>query len=618
MFNKYLHSLSTCLMLLTLYLPCAISAETSHPLEPMDLSSPRATLNTFMELGDTAYQHLSEILQGTPSRASVHQQIVIGTKMNSVLDMSKIPQAISWDIGLDGILYLYEVLSRMELPAAKDIPDAAAYADVENDQQAKDKPVITWTIPHSEITLVRITEGPRTGQFLFSSQTVIRAKEFYEKTRSLPYIRDVPVKNYAEKRSYLSVEGWMISSQTIEAFPDWLKLSIYQQAVWKWIALTILIVMVFILISGIHKLSIISTNTYLRHLLKPFALLLIPVAFNLATQQLTLSGNVSEGIRLSTELAYYFLLAWIAWTGSMSIAELIIASPKIPEQGLNASMLRLTARIIGIIIVISIFFYVSSRFGIPLYGLFTGLGVGGLAIAMGAKSTIENFIGSLNLFADRPVRVGDYCRYGEDPSINWRRTGTIESIGIRSTRIRGIDNSVTTIPNADFSMMHIVNYTMRDKILLFTVLGLRYETTDDQLRFVIAMVRDMLLAHPRVVDEEPRVRFVGFGDFSLNVEIRVNINTSNRNEFRAVNEDIYLRIMKIVKDAGTGFAFPSSTVYYSRDEGIDKEQQQAAEAQVRAWCSAQELPFPKFSVEHRKKNRNTLSYPPEGSPDSRR
>ncbi len=130
------------------------------------------------------------------------------------------------------------------------------------------------------------------------------------------------------------------------------------------------------------------------------------------------------------------------------------------------------------------------------------------------------------------------------------------------------------------------------------------------------MLRDMLLAHPRVADEEPRVRFIGFGESSLNVEIRVNINTTNNNEYRAINEDIYLRIMKIVKDAGTGFAFPSSTVYHSRDGGLDEEHKQAAEATVRDWCSAQVLPFPNFSFEYRKKNRNTLDYPPEGSPES--
>jgi MscS family membrane protein len=242
--------------------------------------------------------------------------------------------------------------------------------------------------------------------------------------------------------------------------------------------------------------------------------------------------------------------------------------------------------------------------------------VGGIAIALAAQPSIENFIGSLNLFADQPVRVGDFCRYGEDPTPDWQRTGTVESIGLRSTRIRGIDHSLTTIPNADFSKMHIVNYTRRRYMLLLSVLGLRYETTDDQLRFVLVRLRDMLLAYPRVYEEEPRVRFTRFGDYSLNVEIRVEIDTADRDEFRAIREDIYLRVIEIVNDAGTGFAFPSRTVYHSHDEGLDAGRQQAAEAQVRAWCAAQELPFPTFSAAYRKNTRNTLDYPPEGSPDA--
>jgi MscS family membrane protein len=312
----------------------------------------------------------------------------------------------------------------------------------------------------------------------------------------------------------------------------------------------------------------------------------------------------------------YISLAWIAWTASLGIAEAIIVSPKIPEQSLNAHLLRLAARIVGIVAVIAIIFYVSSELGAPLYGIVAGLGVGGIALALAAQNSIEHFIGSLNLFADRPVRVGDLCRYGEDPSPNWQRIGVVESIGLRSTRIRGIDNSLTTIPNGDFSKMQLVNYSMRSRTLLLTVLGLRYETTDDQLRFVLASLRNMLLAHPRVVDDEPLVRFKGFGDFALNVEIRVNINTADLTEFRAIREDIFLRVMKIVKDAGTGFAFPSRTVYQARDGGLDAERQKAAEAQVRAWCSAQELPFPHFSAEYRKQFRNTLDYPPEGSPEA--
>ncbi len=615
MWNKYLNLLANCLIFLTLYLPSAVSAEIDNPLEPMDLSSPRATLNSFLDAGDAVYQQISENYHGTPTRASVHRQLELTKEMQRPLDLSGIPPALVFDMGRDGAIYLYDVLSRIKLPAAGDIPDATAYAAIGNGKQSDDTPV-TWTIPHSEITLIRIAEGPRASQFLFSSPTVLRAKEFHQKTRSLPYKRDVLLENYVEMRPYLSVNGWIISAQTIESFPGWLKYSIYQQAVWKWIVLAMLVVMIYILVVVVHKFKTNSANKYVRHLLMPFVLLLAPLVFSLATQQLTLSEIVSESVSLIAELVYYFLLAWIAWTGSMSVAEVVIASPKIPEKSLDASLIRLIARIMGIIFVIAIIFYVTNSLGVPLYGLFTGLGVGGIAIALGARPTIENFIGSLNLFADKPVRIGDFCRYGEDSSANWKHTGTVESIGIRSTRIRGVDDSVTTIPNAEFSMMHIVNYDLRSKILLLTVVGLRYETSDDQLRYVIAMLRDMLLAHPRVADEEPRVRFIGFGESSLNVEIRVNIDTTNGNEFRAINEDIYLRIMKIVKDAGTGFAFPSSTVYHSRDGGLDEEHKQAAEATVRDWCSAQVLPFPNFSFEYRKKNRNTLDYPPEGSPES--
>jgi MscS family membrane protein len=599
-------------MLLALWSPVAGGADAAHPLEPLDLSSPRATLNTFLTTGDAFFQLLRDEYWQAPSRAAVDRLHDFNTRLERTLDLSEVPPAARFELGRDGIIYLYEVLSRIELPPEADIPDAAAYAD--------DKPV-SWTIPHTDITLVRIADGPHAGQFLFSSSTVVRAEEFYEKAHTLPYRRNVPLKNYAEMRPYLSMNGWMISSRTVEGFPDWLKRSVYRQAVWKWIALAMLIAVTIVVIVVIHRLarrglSGHAAEAHLSHLLTPLTLLLTPLVLEQANVQLTLTGWVSGGVTWLAEAITYFALAWIAWTGSMAVAEAVIASPKIPDQSLNAHLLRLLARIFGIVAVIVIILYVSTQLGAPLYGLVAGLGVGGIAIALAAQPTIENFIGGLNLFADRPVRVGDFCRYGEDPTLDWQRIGTVESIGLRSTKIRGIDHTVTTIPNADFSKMHIVNYTLRKHRLLLTVLGLRYETTDDQLRFVLATLRDMLLAHPRVLDEEPRVRFAGFGDFSLNVEIRVDIDTSDANEFRAIREDIYLRVMKIVKDAGTGFAFPSRTVYQARDDGLDAERQQAAEAQVRAWCSAQELPFPTFTADYRKKTRNTLDYPPDGSPEA--
>jgi len=613
MSDNYIKRLWVYFMVLILWLPSSILADVKHPLEPLDLSSPRATLNSFLTTVDTAFQLIRDEVGYTPDNVYIDRLLELGTQAESTLDLSEIPPAAHFELGRDGVVYLYEVLSRIEIPPESEIPGAATYADEKQ---------ISWTIPHTEITLERVKDGPHAGLFLFSSSTVARAEEFYKKTLTLPYRRDVPLENFAEIRHYLSVGGWMISRHTIERFPGWLKYSVYRQAVWKWIALIVLIATTVVTVIVIDRLArrILSSHsggTYLCRLVTPLVLFLMtPLVLNLANRQIGLTDWVSGGVTLIAEAVTYFSLVWIIWTGLRALAETIIASPKISDQSLNAHLLRLAAQTLGIVAGISIIIYVSNQLGAPVYSLVAGLGVGGIAVALAAQPTIENFIGSLNLFADCPVRVGDFCRYGEDPNLDWQRVGTIESIGLRSTKIRGIDHTVTTIPNAEFSKMHIINLTTRSHMLLLTVLGLRYETTDDQLRFVLVTLRDMLLAHPRVVENDPRVRFAGFGNFSLNIEIRVEINTSDRDEFRAIREDIYLRVMKIIRDAGTGFAFPSRTVYHTQDRGLDKVRQDDAEAQVRAWCAAQELPFPGFTADYRKQNRNTLDYPPEGSPEA--
>jgi small-conductance mechanosensitive channel len=133
--------------------------------------------------------------------------------------------------------------------------------------------------------------------------------------------------------------------------------------------------------------------------------------------------------------------------------------------------------------------------------------------------------------------VGDFCRYGEDPSSGWLRIGTIESIGLRSTTIRGIDRTVTTIPNSDFARLHIVNMSARDRILLKADLHLRYDTTPRQLQVVLEKLRALLRDHPRVLADPARIRFVGFGDYSLDLEIFAYIDTSDINDFLACQED---------------------------------------------------------------------------------
>jgi MscS family membrane protein len=191
--------------------------------------------------------------------------------------------------------------------------------------------------------------------------------------------------------------------------------------------------------------------------------------------------------------------------------------------------------------------------------------------------------------------------------------GTVEEIGLRSTRIRGLDRTVITVPNADFAQMEIVNFTRRDQMLMKTTLGLRYETTPDQLRYVLTKLRELFVAHPRVAPEPGRARFVGFGECSLNIEIFIYVLSKDFNEFLGIAEDLYLRIMAIVAEAGTGFAFPSQTTYFTRDTGLDAERTQAAEAEVQSWRSDGALPFPQLDPTRIKALDGTLAFPPEGS-----
>jgi MscS family membrane protein len=126
----------------------------------------------------------------------------------------------------------------------------------------------------------------------------------------------------------------------------------------------------------------------------------------------------------------------------------------------------------------------------------------------------------------------------------------------------------------------------------------------------------MFLAHPRIEKDTVRIRLAGYGASSLDVEIRVYALTRDWNDLFAIREDVFLRVNEIVAESGTGFAFPSQTLYLGRDEGLDKERSDAAKQHVQSWRRTGQLPFPNTARNHREKIADTLDYPPRGSPES--
>jgi MscS family membrane protein len=249
---------------------------------------------------------------------------------------------------------------------------------------------------------------------------------------------------------------------------------------------------------------------------------------------------------------------------------------------------------------------VAQVLDIPWQGLVAGLSIGGVAVALAVQPALGNLFSGITLYSDRPIKVGDFCRFGDT-------MGTVENIGLRSTRIRTLDRTLVTIPNAEFANMQIENYAQRDRIWLQTTLQLRYETTEDQLRFVLVELRKLLIAHPRISAEPARVRFAGFGEHSLDIEIFTYVLTSDVAEFQEVREDVLLRIIALVDRAGAQFAFPAAVQYRAEDTPPDADRVRAAEAEVERMRNENALPFPDFDWREKAELSGTLDYPPTHS-----
>ena len=620
------NALGVCLVVMTttLWLACSpspASVSESNPLAPPNTSSPRATLTTFIGNVQAAYRIKMAAREAyfesgrlmAPDAVLRQSQRAARLIDRAVryLDLSEVPPRLREDLGIESAILLKEVLDRITQPPTEAVPGAA---EIEALELGRQEP-FRWRIPGTELDIARVTEGPRTGEFLFSPQTVARIAADYEKVRALPY-RSGASEGF--HTIYVRTPGGMLPPRWLTwvgRLPAWSRSpTTADQALYQWIGLALAVLLALAVVLAVRRWSRrIEPTTpvarMIRKLLGPIVVALVAGAVAAFAEELNITGSPLAVVLVLESSVIYLISAWALLIVGNGVAELIISSPRIAPTGLDASFIRLVFRLSAAVASLLVIGYGARQLGLPLPAVIAGLGVGGLAVALAAQPTVENLIGSFSLFADRPVRVGDFCLYGD-------RSGWVEEIGLRSTQIRGLDRTVTVVPNADFAKTQITNFSRRDRTLLQTTLWLRYETTPDQLRFVLVKLRELLLAHPRILDESLRVCFADLGEYALQVEIFAYVDTTDADEFRTIREDVLLRVMDVVGDAGTGFAFPSHTKYEASSLPADRVE--AAEAQVQAWRAAGALPFPEFPSEYPEKVEGTLDYPPAGSPDAPR
>jgi MscS family membrane protein len=262
---------------------------------------------------------------------------------------------------------------------------------------------------------------------------------------------------------------------------------------------------------------------------------------------------INRILALMTILGFAWLLSGIIDLIIMRVSRAL----KTRHATLSRSVLPLMSRIFKAIILVLAITAVLANWGFDMTAILAGVGIGGIAVALAAQKTIENLFGGVALITDSPVIVGDFCKFGD-------RVGTVEDIGLRSTRIRTPDRTIVTIPNSEFSSMILENFSRRDKIAFHPKLNLRRDTTADQMHEIIRMIRSTLENHPKVETGVIPVRFVGTGSYSLDVEIYAYILTNNYDEYLRIQEDLLLEIMSALSIAGAGLALPTqASVNYS-------------------------------------------------------
>lgn len=475
-----------------------------YPLARLNTGSPRATIKDFIETMTRSYQ--VQLREGYRSRKAID----LLNRSVRCLDLNKVPPTLVHSVGLESALLLKEVFDRIEMPPYEEIPD-------QHTMEAKKSS--SWTLPHTEITIERIVDGPRKGEFLFTAETVARLPGFYKRVRDLPYRPAASQKAY---ESYIVAPGWMIPHQWIQGLPNWAGFHFLGQAVWQWVGLALSLSVGSWVIWAIYRRTgrrfsmgddHVASRWQFGKLLFPLGVMVVTLLVDyFVDEQINITGPVLKVILLGSKLILYvFAVLAIVAFGNI-FAHGIMSSERLNPKSVDANLIALSFRVLTLILIFALFWYAAAHFGLPVTAVFASAGVAGVAIAFAARETVANFFGGMSILFDRPFKTGDFV------VLDSGERGEVIQIGLRSTRILTRDEILICIPNSVITNAKIVNESAPNPRFRIRIkVGVAYGTDINQVEdILIRLARN----NPLVANEpEPRVRFRNFGDSSLDFEL---------------------------------------------------------------------------------------------------
>jgi len=489
--------------------------ETSQPKDPRNRESPQSSVLGFL---DAIRAH----------------DCARGAKY---LDLRKLSAAQRWKDGPELARKLGEILNRdagFDVAELSHDPEGGHTDGLPLDRERVDS--FTADGRSVDLEMQRVTLRNKLSIWLFSSDSVERIPKLAQVTS------DSPVEKYLPA----PLVAW----------------SFLDTPLWRWIALALLVVLAAALSRLVCPLAFRLIHPALKRIwpksdwselegfVAPLEVLLASAAFRIGMEWVDPSALVRPYLQRGLSLLFFLGFAWLF----MRTVDVIIRRLNIflrsRHQSFSYSVLPLASRVLKITILLLMIAALLSSWGYNTTTIVAGLGVGGIAIALAAQKTIENFFGGVAVVSDRPVAVGEFCKFGD-------RMGTVEDVGLRSTRIRTLDRTLVTVPNGQFSSMTLENFDRRDKMLFHFMLNVRRDTKPDQVRELLSSISKMLAEHPKLEKSALPIHFNGVGTYSLDLEIFAYVLTKDGNEFNRIQQDLYLRILDAVEAAGTALALPT-------------------------------------------------------------
>ena len=456
------------ILLILLFFQGPVLAGISNPLEPVDTSSPRATLQGYLQNMRDRYDMSmgkGSILQTYMDSGQLfldendfqrrlriaYMERDLGSKYLDLRDVAAANQdQVAWRLSAQ----LKEIIDRVALPPMNEVPDSAAMAS----RQFK-----RWHIPGTDIYIAQVDSGPREGEYLFSRDTVARIPDYFTAMRSLPHIgtdtQGLYDFNFLRPTGLAVALHRVIPPRWVLGIPEWTYLLVFDQPLWRWLAMVVLFGGCLVVLLLCRRICLAYARRHsgaaILQIVPPLlTMLMVPWVLDILSEVLKVSPWLFNLMMVGLWLIFYAALPWLLWLLGGLAAEFLIQVNGIRNTNVDGQLIRLLVRLVALVLSVCVLMDGANRIGLPAYSVLAGLGIGGLAVALAGQQALANLLGSLIIMLERPFRIGHSIRTSG-------MEGRVEDIGFRSALLRTPENTLLVVPCSALVHHTIENLTLR-------------------------------------------------------------------------------------------------------------------------------------------------------------